>query len=123
MKKTTIVIAGGGTGGHLYPGIAIAEELKKQLDDVEVIFMGAERGIEARILPGEKYYVKLFKMEGFVGVSLGRKVVALYRFMMAFFKAYAFLRGLRPGIVIGTGGYASFIPVLAAILQGHKRLY
>ncbi|MBF0487338.1 MAG: undecaprenyldiphospho-muramoylpentapeptide beta-N-acetylglucosaminyltransferase [Nitrospirae bacterium] len=118
MRRRTFVIAGGGTGGHLYPGIAIAEELKKQVKDVEIIFMGAERGIEARILPGENYYVKLLKTDGFVGVSLRRKVIALYRFVVAFFKAYAFLRGLAPDVVIGTGGYASFIPVFAAVLLG-----
>ncbi|MCG6552820.1 MAG: undecaprenyldiphospho-muramoylpentapeptide beta-N-acetylglucosaminyltransferase [Candidatus Magnetominusculus sp. LBB02] len=116
--KCTVVIAGGGTGGHLYPGIAIAEELKKQLKDVEIIFMGAERGIEARILPSENYYVKLLKTDGFVGVSFRKKAAALFRFMIAFFKAYAFLRSLKPGIVIGTGGYASFIPVFAAMLLG-----
>lgn len=117
-KKRKVVIAGGGTGGHLYPGIAIAEEIKKQLKDVEILFMGAERGIEARILPSENYYVKLLKTEGFVGVSFWKKITALYRFMIAFFKAYAFLRGQRADIVIGTGGYASFIPVIAAILLG-----
>ncbi|MBF0554203.1 MAG: undecaprenyldiphospho-muramoylpentapeptide beta-N-acetylglucosaminyltransferase [Nitrospirae bacterium] len=118
MRKRTFVIAGGGTGGHLYPGIAIAEEIKKQLKDVEIIFMGAERGIEARILPSENYYVKLLKTDGFVGVSLKKKITALFRFVMAFFKAYAFLRGLKPDVVIGTGGYASFIPVFAAMLLG-----
>ncbi len=118
LSKATVVIAGGGTGGHLYPGIAIAEEIKKQLHDVEIIFMGAEKGIEARILPSENYYVKLLKTDGFVGVSLRKKTTALFKFIMAFFKAYAFLRGLRPNVVIGTGGYASFIPVFAAMLLG-----
>ncbi|MBF0465275.1 MAG: undecaprenyldiphospho-muramoylpentapeptide beta-N-acetylglucosaminyltransferase [Nitrospirae bacterium] len=112
--KHKVVIAGGGTGGHLYPGIAIAEEIKKRLDDVEIVFMGTHKGIEARVLPAEKYYVKLLRTEGFVGVSIYKKIRALYWTIVSFFEAYSFLKKLNPELMIGTGGYASFIPVVAA---------
>ncbi|MBF0343228.1 MAG: undecaprenyldiphospho-muramoylpentapeptide beta-N-acetylglucosaminyltransferase [Nitrospirae bacterium] len=114
--RCKVVIAGGGTGGHLYPAIAIAEEIKKQAPDIEILFMGTDRGIETRVLPLEKYYVKLLKTEGFVGMSLRKKITALFRLIVAFFEAYSFLRSVRPSIIIGTGGYASFVPILAAFL-------
>ncbi|MBF0565622.1 MAG: undecaprenyldiphospho-muramoylpentapeptide beta-N-acetylglucosaminyltransferase [Nitrospirae bacterium] len=117
-EKYKIVIAGGGTGGHLYPAIAIAEELKKLLAGVEILFMGTGRGIEARVLPAEKYFVKLLDTAGFVGVSWRKKIWAILKMVLAFFEAYSFLRSVKPDIVIGTGGYASFLPVIAAAIQG-----
>ncbi|KJU82119.1 N-acetylglucosaminyltransferase, MurG [Candidatus Magnetobacterium bavaricum] len=111
-----MVIAGGGTGGHLYPAIAIAEEIKKQLPQAEIFFMGTDRGIETRVLPLEKYDVKLLKTEGFVGVSLSKKIWAFFKLIIAFFDAWSFLRSVRPAIIIGTGGYASFVPVAAGAL-------
>ncbi|MES0336813.1 MAG: UDP-N-acetylglucosamine--N-acetylmuramyl-(pentapeptide) pyrophosphoryl-undecaprenol N-acetylglucosamine transferase, partial [Candidatus Magnetobacterium sp. LHC-1] len=110
-NRCKVVIAGGGTGGHLYPAIAIAEEIKKKMPQADILFMGTDRGIETRVLPLEKYYVKLLRTEGFVGVSLGKKIWAFFKLLVAFFDAVSFLRGVRPSVVIGTGGYASFVPV------------
>ncbi|MBF0607077.1 MAG: undecaprenyldiphospho-muramoylpentapeptide beta-N-acetylglucosaminyltransferase [Magnetococcales bacterium] len=115
-NRCKVVIAGGGTGGHLYPAIAIAEEIKKKMPQADILFMGTDRGIETRVLPLEKYYVKLLRTEGFVGVSLGKKIWAFFKLLVAFFDAVSFLRGVRPSVVIGTGGYASFVPVAAAAL-------
>ncbi|MBF0336378.1 MAG: undecaprenyldiphospho-muramoylpentapeptide beta-N-acetylglucosaminyltransferase [Nitrospirae bacterium] len=115
-NRCKVVIAGGGTGGHLYPAIAIAEEIKKKMPQADILFMGTDRGIETRVLPLEKYYVKLLRTEGFVGVSLSKKIWALFKLIVAFFDAVSFLRGVRPSVVIGTGGYASFVPVAAAAL-------
>ncbi|MBV6340773.1 undecaprenyldiphospho-muramoylpentapeptide beta-N-acetylglucosaminyltransferase [Candidatus Magnetobacterium casense] len=115
-NRCKVVIAGGGTGGHLYPAIAIAEEIKKKMPQADILFMGTDRGIETRVLPLEKYYVKLLRTEGFVGVSLGKKIWAFFKLIVAFFDAVSFLRGVRPSVVIGTGGYASFVPVAAAAL-------
>ncbi|MBF0538406.1 MAG: undecaprenyldiphospho-muramoylpentapeptide beta-N-acetylglucosaminyltransferase [Nitrospirae bacterium] len=115
-NRCKVVIAGGGTGGHLYPAIAIAEEIKKQLPQADILFMGTDRGIETRVLPIERYYVKLLRTEGFVGVSLRKKIWAFFKLIVAFFEAYSFLRKVRPNIVIGMGGYASFVPVAVAAL-------
>jgi UDP-N-acetylglucosamine--N-acetylmuramyl-(pentapeptide) pyrophosphoryl-undecaprenol N-acetylglucosamine transferase len=65
-----IVLAGGGTGGHLFPGIAIAEELKRMDSVTEVIFLGTEHGIEASIVPREGYPIRYVRAEGIAGKSL-----------------------------------------------------
>jgi len=59
-----VIIAGGGTGGHLFPGLALAEELKRRDSSTEVIFVGTEHGIEARIIPREGYPIKFLRSEG-----------------------------------------------------------
>lgn len=112
-----VIIAGGGTGGHLFPGIAIAEELKRREDTAEVIFVGTEHGIEARIIPREGYPIKFLRAEGVVGVSLSRKLRAAWKMFFSLIDSFRILRTVRPDIVIGVGGYASFCPVLTAFLM------
>ncbi len=109
-----VVIAGGGTGGHLYPGLALAEELKKRDPRTEIVFMGTGHGIEARVVPREGYTIKFIPAEGFVGVSLFKKGRSLYRFLQALKESYGYLREIRPEIVIGSGGYASLAPLVMA---------
>lgn len=107
-----IVLAGGGTGGHLFPGIAIAEELRRRSGSPEVIFIGTEKGIEASIVPREGYPIRYLDAEGVVGKSLMKKVSAGIKTAVSVYEARRLLRGLRPDAVIGLGGYASFSPVL-----------
>jgi UDP-N-acetylglucosamine--N-acetylmuramyl-(pentapeptide) pyrophosphoryl-undecaprenol N-acetylglucosamine transferase len=111
-----VAIAGGGTGGHLFPGIAVAEEFRQRREDVEVIFIGTEKGLESRIIPREGYPIKLLRSEGVLGKSLMRQIWALYRAVTAVFASMTFFRDARPDIVIGTGGYVSVGPVVAARL-------
>ncbi len=113
-EKYRVIIAGGGTGGHLFPGIAVAEEFKNRRLDVDVLFMGTERGIEAKVLPRERYNVKLIKADGFVRASLKRKIRGLLRFVISLFETYFFLKKMRPDVMIGTGGYVSFLPVMVS---------
>ena len=61
-----VIVAGGGTGGHLFPGLAIAEELRRRNEMTEVIFVGTEHGIEARVIPREGYPIKFLRAEGLV---------------------------------------------------------
>ena len=112
-----VVIAGGGTGGHLFPGIAVAEELKKRDKDTEVMFMGTEQGIEASVVPREGYPIKFLKAEGILGKSPVRKALALLRLPGSVCASRAALREARPDVVIGTGGYVSVGPVVAARLM------
>ncbi len=112
-----IVIAGGGTGGHLFPGIAVAEELKRREDAAEVIFVGTEHGIEASIVPREGYSIRYLKSEGVVGKSLMKKIMAGIRTIISVYDSRALLKQLMPDAVIGLGGYASFGPVLAASMM------
>ena len=108
-----IILAGGGTGGHLFPGIAIAEEFRRRGESPEVIFIGTEKGIEASIVPREGYPIRYLGAEGVVGKSLTKKISAGIKTTFSVYEAHRLLRGLRPDAVIGLGGYASFGPVLA----------
>jgi len=112
-----VIIAGGGTGGHLFPGMAIAEELKRRDVAAEVIFVGTEHGIEARIIPREGYPIKFLRAEGLVGVSFLRKLRAIWKIFFSIIDSYRILRAVRPDIVIGVGGYASVSPVLVAVFM------
>ncbi|HYA32083.1 MAG TPA: undecaprenyldiphospho-muramoylpentapeptide beta-N-acetylglucosaminyltransferase [Thermodesulfovibrionales bacterium] len=111
-----IIIAGGGTGGHLFPGIAVAEELKRREESTEVIFVGTEYGIEASIIPREGYPIRYLRAEGVVGKSLIKKARAGLKTVCSVYDSYALLKLLKPDAVIGLGGYASFGPVFTSSL-------
>lgn len=113
-----MVIAGGGTGGHVFPGIAVAEEFKQRHEKAEVLFIGTEHGIESRIIPKEGYPIRFIPAEGFVGKSPIKKIKSLFRMCSAVLYSKHLLKAIRPDIVIGTGGYASFGPVAMACLLG-----
>jgi len=111
-----VIIAGGGSGGHLFPGIAVAEELIKKAR-AEVLFVGSEKGIESRVVPKKGYRIRYLPAEGVMGKSLSGKLKALYKLALSLFEARRLLSSTRPDIVIGTGGYASVSPVLVARLM------
>jgi UDP-N-acetylglucosamine--N-acetylmuramyl-(pentapeptide) pyrophosphoryl-undecaprenol N-acetylglucosamine transferase len=112
-----VIIAGGGTGGHLFPGLAVAEEFKNRDDSTEVIFVGTEYGIEARVVPREGYPIKFLKAEGWVGVSTVKKVKAIVTTFFSIADSYKIIQTVRPDIVIGVGGYASGATMLTAYLM------
>ncbi len=112
-----VIIAGGGTGGHLFPGLAVAEEFKNRDDSTEVIFVGTEYGIEARVVPREGYPIKFLKAEGLVGVSTVKKVKAIVTTVFSIADSYKIIKTVRPDIVIGVGGYASGAAMLTAYLM------
>jgi UDP-N-acetylglucosamine--N-acetylmuramyl-(pentapeptide) pyrophosphoryl-undecaprenol N-acetylglucosamine transferase len=109
-----VVIAGGGTGGHLFPGIAIAEELKRR--GAEVVFVGTARGIESRVVPQEGFPLELIDVGGLKGKGLLGLLRGLARVPRALLQSRAILLRHRPDLVIGVGGYASGPMVLAAAL-------
>ncbi|MCL5022999.1 MAG: undecaprenyldiphospho-muramoylpentapeptide beta-N-acetylglucosaminyltransferase [Nitrospirae bacterium] len=112
-----VVIAGGGTGGHLFPGIAVAEELKRMDGSVEVIFVGTEHGIEASIVPREGYPLRYVRAEGVVGRSPVKTVKAGIKTLLSLYDSRTLLRQLRPDALVGLGGYASFGPLLTGALM------
>ncbi|MBF0507142.1 MAG: undecaprenyldiphospho-muramoylpentapeptide beta-N-acetylglucosaminyltransferase [Nitrospirae bacterium] len=113
-----LVIAGGGTGGHLFPGIAVAEEFRERPVSAEIIFAGTVHGIEARVIPREGYTLKFVRAEGLVGKSLFRQVRALFVFLLSIFDSFRILRSIRPSLVVGVGGYASVGMLLSARIKG-----
>jgi len=115
------VIAGGGTGGHLFPGIAIAEAFSERERGNEVLFIGTERGIEVRVLTGEKFLLRTISAKPFKGKPLLGKAEAVWSIPRAILEALSILRDFRPAFVLGVGGYASGPALLAATLLGMKR--
>ncbi len=115
------VIAGGGTGGHLFPGIAIAEAFVEREKENDVLFIGTERGIEAKVLPGGKFPLRTIKAKPIQGKSLLEKVKAILSLPMAISEASSILKEFRPQLVLGVGGYASGPALLAAFFMGIKR--
>jgi UDP-N-acetylglucosamine--N-acetylmuramyl-(pentapeptide) pyrophosphoryl-undecaprenol N-acetylglucosamine transferase len=102
-----IVMAGGGTGGHLFPGIAVFEELRRREPDLEVLFVGTARGIETKVIPrlGERLEcLDVGPLKGRTPQELARNLASLPR---AGFAAMQLLRRFRPDLVIGVGGYAA----------------
>ncbi|MGE5184781.1 MAG: undecaprenyldiphospho-muramoylpentapeptide beta-N-acetylglucosaminyltransferase [Acidobacteriota bacterium] len=111
------MIAGGGTGGHLFPGVAIAEELRARHPDAEIRFVGTRRGIEARVLPELGWNLELIEVSGLKTVGALGAVRGLFRLPRAWWQARKILKRFRPDAVIGVGGYASGPLVFTAWLR------
>ncbi len=113
-----LVLAGGGTGGHLFPGVAIAEELRAREPGADLTFVGTKRGIEARVLPGLGWPLELIEVSGLKTVGALGAVRGMARLPRALMQARRVLKKLTPDAVIGVGGYASGPIVLMARLAG-----
>jgi UDP-N-acetylglucosamine--N-acetylmuramyl-(pentapeptide) pyrophosphoryl-undecaprenol N-acetylglucosamine transferase len=111
-----LIIAGGGTGGHLFPGVAIAEEVMAREPSSEVLFVGTTRGIEARVLPRLGLPHRFIDASGLKTVGLLGALRGLARVPRALWQSGRIVREFRPDAVIGVGGYASGPVVLAAWL-------
>jgi UDP-N-acetylglucosamine--N-acetylmuramyl-(pentapeptide) pyrophosphoryl-undecaprenol N-acetylglucosamine transferase len=109
-----LLIAGGGTGGHLFPGIAVAEEFLGRDSCNEVLFVGTERGIEARVLPRLGFRLEFIDASGIRGKGGLVQLKGLAMLMYAYSQSRKILKSFRPDLVIGVGGYASGPVVLAA---------
>ncbi|TEB05829.1 UDP-N-acetylglucosamine--N-acetylmuramyl-(pentapeptide) pyrophosphoryl-undecaprenol N-acetylglucosamine transferase [Pelotomaculum schinkii] len=117
VKTLRIVVAGGGTGGHIYPALAIARGLKERHPEAEILYVGNNQGMEADIVPKEGLPFK-----GLAGAGLERKLsmrnfLVLWRTGLGFWQAARTLRNWKPDVVIGTGGYVCGPVVLAAALS------
>ncbi|NOZ07828.1 MAG: hypothetical protein GXO91_02985 [FCB group bacterium] len=122
--KMKIIISGGGTGGHLFPALALGELLAES--GAEVLYMGSEYGLEAVQLPKMGIEPVLLNIRGLQrGMSLKSILMNLafpYRFLTAYLRAREVIREFDPQVVVGTGGYSSGLPLLAAIRLGKKTL-
>jgi UDP-N-acetylglucosamine--N-acetylmuramyl-(pentapeptide) pyrophosphoryl-undecaprenol N-acetylglucosamine transferase len=115
-----MIIAGGGTGGHLFPGIAVAEEWLKRDKENTVLFVGTERGIEKRVLPGLGFDLATIDVGGIKGKTMMNRIRAVAKLPRSFLQSDKIIRSFRPHMVLGVGGYASGPVVLMAHLRGFK---
>lgn len=110
-----IIFTGGGTGGHIFPAIAVADELKKTYKDTDILFVGAKGRIEEKIVPANNYELKTINIEGFNK----RNVIGNFKLPVKILKALKnckeILKDFKPDVVIGTGGFASAPMVYSAI--------
>lgn len=114
----TILIAAGGTGGHLFPGIAVAEELLRREPGVRVVFVGTPRGLELRLVPRAGFELETLPILPLNGVGALRMFRGLLALPWALVRAALLVRRLRPSAVLGVGGYAGGPVVLVAALLG-----
>lgn len=113
-----IVITGGGTGGHLFPGIAIARAFQQRHAGAAILFVGTGRELERRVVAHAGYRHAVIRMGGLKGLGLFRKLRSLASLPGALLHAGAILRDFRPAVVVGVGGYAAGPVCLAARLMG-----
>jgi UDP-N-acetylglucosamine--N-acetylmuramyl-(pentapeptide) pyrophosphoryl-undecaprenol N-acetylglucosamine transferase len=109
------ILAGGGTGGHVIPALAIAHELKN-LFDAEVRFVGTARGIENRLVPAAGFGLDLIEIGALKKVSLATRLKTVFALPSAILQARRILAGFRPDVVVGVGGYASGPVMIAAAM-------
>ena len=113
-----VVIAGGGTGGHLYPGIAVAKETLRRNASAMVSFVGTERGLERRIVPREGFELDCIRSAGLKGKSMWSTLRGAALVPLSLVDAWRVLTRRRPQAVVGAGGYSSGPVVLVASLRG-----
>jgi len=113
-EQLRIQIAGGGTGGHLFPALAVADELRRRHPRLEITFVGARRGIERKLVPQAGYALRLLRLSGMKGRGLVARLSAGAAAGWAVLRCAIWTIASRPALVIGVGGYASGPAVLAA---------
>jgi UDP-N-acetylglucosamine--N-acetylmuramyl-(pentapeptide) pyrophosphoryl-undecaprenol N-acetylglucosamine transferase len=116
MGKLRVLIAGGGTGGHIIPALAIARELTERYN-AEIRFVGTSRGLETRLVPQAGYSLDLIQVGQLNNVSRGTRIKTLMGLPLGLISCFKILRSFRPQVVVGVGGYASGPAMFAAILS------
>src|SRR5918993_4337756 len=100
-----VLIAAGGTGGHIYPGIAVANEIRRRDESSEVLFVGTARGLETRIVPENGFQLSLINSVGLKNVGFVGKVKGLSVLPKSFLEARQIIRQFRPHVVVGAAGH------------------
>lgn len=113
-----LIMAGGGTGGHLFPGLAVAGEFQRRDTMTEILFVGTEQGIESRVLPREGFHLETIPIKGMKGRGMRGLLEAFYGIPISFFRSLRIIGRFRPDFIIGLGGYASGPLLLAGKIKG-----
>jgi UDP-N-acetylglucosamine--N-acetylmuramyl-(pentapeptide) pyrophosphoryl-undecaprenol N-acetylglucosamine transferase len=118
VRLTTlrVLIAGGGTGGHVIPALAIADELRDR-HGADVRFVGTARGFETRLVPAAGYQLELIEVGQLKGVSLATRMRTLLDLPLGVWRCFEILKTFHPDVVVGVGGYASGPGMVAALLK------
>ncbi len=111
-----MLIAAGGTGGHIYPGIAIAHEFKKRDVNTEILFVGTARGLESKIVPREGFNLEMIQVGALKNVPVVQRGKTIIQLPLSFVSALNILRRFKPDVVIGVGGYSAGPTLLMAAL-------
>ncbi len=118
MKQLRIIIAGGGTGGHVFPAIAIAEEIKKLNPDAEIVFVGTRKKIESWVIPQKGYRFHPVWISGWSRKLQWESILFPIKVIVAMIQSYAIIKRFKPDVVVGTGGYVCGPVVRAASFRG-----
>jgi UDP-N-acetylglucosamine--N-acetylmuramyl-(pentapeptide) pyrophosphoryl-undecaprenol N-acetylglucosamine transferase len=113
----TVLVAGGGTGGHIFPGIAIARELQDRMPGLEVLFVGTARGLESRIVPAEGFRLLTIRSAGITAKGLWSRLKGMGLVPLSLVQSLGLIASTRPVLVVGVGGYASGPVLAAAVLR------
>ena len=113
-----LLVAAGGTGGHLYPALAVARELEQRDSEAEVIFVGTRRGLEGKVVPQAGYPLEILRVDPLRGGSLLRKLKGFLQIGPAMIESSRLLRRVRPHVVMGVGGYVSGPLLAVAAVSG-----
>jgi UDP-N-acetylglucosamine--N-acetylmuramyl-(pentapeptide) pyrophosphoryl-undecaprenol N-acetylglucosamine transferase len=122
MRANHLLVAAGGTGGHLYPALAVAERFQELVHEPQVTFVGTERGLESRIVPKAGFPLELVRAAPLRGGSLTRKLKGLWGLVQGMRDSWKLLKRLKPGVVMGVGAYVSGTVLLAAAMRGTPTL-
>ena len=121
LDSYKIIIAGGGTGGHLFPAIAIGEEIKERIPEAKIHFVGSDFGLEAKVFPVKDLLHTLLPIRGLQrGISFDsftKNLILPFRIIASLIKLKTLFKDFAPELVIGTGGYASALPLFMATMQ------
>src|SRR5947209_19461117 len=112
-----VLIAAGGTGGHIYPGIAVAKEIMRRDETNEVLFVGTAKGLETRIVPESGFQLSLIHSAGLKNVGTIARIKGLGLLPRSCLEAGKIIRQFRPHVVVGAGGYVSRPVLLIAALM------
>jgi UDP-N-acetylglucosamine--N-acetylmuramyl-(pentapeptide) pyrophosphoryl-undecaprenol N-acetylglucosamine transferase len=118
ILKKKILISGGGTGGHIYPAIAIANEIKKRDAGTGILFIGAQGRMEMEKVPGSGYKIVALPVNGLQRRLTLQNIVVLYKLLISLGKARKIIKEYNPDVVVGVGGYASGPVLWAATRMG-----
>lgn len=117
-----LIITGGGTGGHIYPAIAVAKKIRTAIPDVEVLFVGSEFGPEKRLVFQEQIRFEPIHVKSFNRNSFVKTIWALIHLIRALYESFVIMKRFKPDLVLGTGGYVSWPVVFMGQLMGIETL-